>query len=70
MMNFNESKDDGGGNGISWTISTSSGLCSKQTTTPEPHHSIFLQAGCSSWCPTMSKHKRQFNYNKETDKQK
>ena len=25
-----------------------------QITTPAPHHSIFLQAGCSSWRPTNS----------------
>ena len=26
----------------------------RQITTPTPHHSIFLQAICSSWCPTNS----------------
>jgi len=24
----------------------------RQITTWAPHHSVFLQAGCSSWCPT------------------
>jgi len=28
--------------------------CSRQITTPAPHHSIFLQAVCSSWCPVNS----------------
>ena len=27
---------------------------SRQVTTPEPHHSVFLQAGCPSCCPTNS----------------
>jgi len=25
-------------------------ICCRQITTPAPHHSIFLQAWCSSWC--------------------
>ena len=39
--------------GISWTICKQSAPCSRQTTTPTPHHSILL-AGCSSWCQTNS----------------
>jgi len=33
------------GSGISWAICKPA-PCSKQTTTPAPNHSIFLQAGC------------------------
>jgi len=33
--------------GISWTICKQSAPRSRQITTPTPHHSIFLQAGCS-----------------------
>ena len=36
--------------GISWAIMS----CSRQTTTPAPHHSVFLQAGCPSCRPTNS----------------
>jgi len=36
------------GSGISWTI------CSRQITTPAPHHSSFLQARCPSCRPTNS----------------
>jgi len=43
-----------GGSGISWTICKSFAPHSRQITTPVPHHSIFLRAGCSSWCPTNS----------------
>jgi len=27
-------------------------ICSRQITTPAPHHSVFLQAGCPSYCTT------------------
>ena len=41
------------GSGISWAICKSA-PCSRQTTTPAPHHSVFLQAGCPSCRPTNS----------------
>ena len=44
--------------GISWDICKSA-PCSKQITMPTPHLS-FLQAGCPSCRPTVSKHWRQF----------
>ena len=34
------------GSGISWAICKSA-PCSRQITTPAPHHSVFLQAGCT-----------------------
>ena len=37
--------------GISWAICKSA-PCSRQVTTPVPHHSVFLQAGCPSCHPT------------------
>ena len=43
-----------GCSGISWTICKQSASCCRQITTPTPHHSVFLQAGCTSWCPTNS----------------
>jgi len=54
VLYFNEARDNGGGSGISWTICKSFALCSRQITTPAPHHSIFLYAGCSSCHPTNS----------------
>ena len=39
--------------GISWAICKSA-PSSRQITMPAPHHSIFLQAGCPSCCPTNS----------------
>ena len=39
--------------GISWAISKSA-PCSRQITTPAPHHSVFLQAGYPSCHPTNS----------------
>ena len=39
--------------GISWAICKSA-PCSRQTTTPAPYHSVFLQAGCPSCRPTNS----------------
>ena len=39
------------GSGISWTICKSAPH-SRQITMPAPHHSVFLQAGCPSCCPT------------------
>ena len=42
MMGFRD------GSGISWTICKQSAPRSRQITTSTPHHSIFLQAGCSS----------------------
>ena len=41
------------GSGISWGICKSA-PCSRQITTPVPHHSVFLQAGCPSCRPTNS----------------
>ena len=41
------------GSGISWAICKSAPR-SRQTTTPAPHHSVFLQAGCPSCRPTNS----------------
>ena len=41
------------GDGISWAICKSA-PCSRQITTPAPHHSVFLQAGCPSCRPTNS----------------
>ena len=41
------------GSGISWAICKSA-LRSRQTTTPAPNHSVFLQAGCPSCRPTNS----------------
>ena len=41
------------GSGISWTTCKSASH-SRQITTPAPHHSVFLQAGCPSCCPTNS----------------
>ena len=41
------------GSGISWAICKSASY-SRQTTTPAPHLSVFLQAGCPSCRPTNS----------------
>ena len=41
------------GRGISWAICKSA-PCSREITTPAPHHSVFLQAGCPSCRPTNS----------------
>ena len=41
------------GSGISWAVRKSA-PCSRQITMPAPHHSVFLQAGCPSCCPTNS----------------
>ena len=41
------------GSGISWAICKSAPL-SRQITTPTPHRSVFLQAGCPSCRPTSS----------------
>ena len=41
------------GSGISWAICKSAPR-STQITTPTPHHSVFLQAGCPSCRPTNS----------------
>ena len=49
-LDFTEARDSGG-SGISWTICKSA-LRSRQITTPIPHHSSFLQAGCPSYCRT------------------
>ena len=45
------------GSGISWAICKSAPR-SRQITTPVLHYSSFLQAGCPSCCPTVSKHWR------------
>jgi len=42
------------GSVISWTICKQYAPCSRQITTPTPHHAIFLRAGCSSRRPTNS----------------
>ena len=39
------------GSGISWAVCKSAPR-SRQTTTPAPHHSVFLQTGCPSCRPT------------------
>jgi len=44
--------------GISWTICKSASR-TRQITMPAPHCSVFLQAGCPSCRPTVSKHWRQ-----------
>ena len=41
------------GSGISWVICKSA-PCSRQITTPAPHHSVFLPVGCLSCRPTNS----------------
>jgi len=41
------------GSGIIWAVCKSAPR-SRQITTPAPHHSVFLQAGCPSCCPTYS----------------
>ena len=41
------------GSGIRWAICKSASR-SRQRTTPAPHHSVFLQAGCPSCRPTNS----------------
>jgi len=43
LNDLNEARDDVvlGCSGISWTICKQSALCSRQITTPTPHHSIF-----------------------------
>ena len=41
------------GTGISWAVCKSAPR-SRQITTPAPHHSLFLQAGCPSCRPTNS----------------
>ena len=52
-LDFTEARDSGtvSGSGISWAICMSSPR-SRQITTPAPHHSVFLQAGCPSCRPT------------------
>jgi len=40
------------GSGISWTVCNLH--LAPDTTTPAPHHSVFLQAGCPSCRPTNS----------------
>jgi len=41
------------GSGISRAICKSA-PCSRQITTPAPHHSVFYRPGCPSCCPTNS----------------
>ena len=41
------------GSGNSWAVCKSAPR-SRQITTPAPHHSVLLQAGCPSCCPTNS----------------
>jgi len=42
-LDLNEARDDGvfGCSGISWTTCKESAPCSRETTTPTPHNSIF-----------------------------
>ena len=50
------------GSGISWAVCKSVPR-SRQITTPAPHHSVFLQAGCPSCRPTTaSKHWRHSTF--------
>jgi len=42
------------GGGICWAICIMQACTSSQTTTPTSLHSVFLQAGCPSCCPTNS----------------
>jgi len=51
-LDLNEARDAGvwDGSGISWTIYKQPA----PDNTPTPHHSHFLQAGCSSCRPTLS----------------
>ena len=58
-LDLNEARDDGvlGCSGISWTICKQSAPHSRQIATPAAHHKL-LQAGCSSWHPTVLKHWR------------
>jgi len=46
-------QETGSGSGISWAVCKSAPR-SRQITTPAPHHSSFLQAGCPSCHPTNS----------------
>jgi len=46
-----------GGSGISWTICKSFASCSRQITTPVPHHSVFT--GRMTYLAPASKHWRQ-----------
>jgi len=54
-LDFTEARDSEWqtGSGISWAISKSA-PSSEQITTPVPHRSVFLQAGCPSCHPTNS----------------
>jgi len=56
------------GSGISWTICKQSAPCSRQITTPTPHHSVFYRPDALPDAqPTVSKHcfclrsKKRFN---------
>jgi len=64
-LDFTEARDSG--SGISWAICKSA-PCSRQTTSPTPHHSVFLQTGCPSCRKTNSikalKAKQMFKYRK------
>jgi len=51
-LDFNE-QETVSGSGISWAICKSAPH-SRQITTPAPHRSVFLQAGCPSYHPTSS----------------
>ena len=53
-LDFTEARQETvSGSGISWAICKSA-PCSRQITTPAPHRSVFLQAGCPSCRPTNS----------------
>ena len=53
-LDFTEARDsEVSGSGISWAICKSAPR-SRQITTPTPHRSVFLQAGCPSCRPTNS----------------
>ena len=55
-LDLNEARDDGvlGSSGISWTTSKQSAPCSRQITTPTPHHSIFYRPDALPDPPTNS----------------
>jgi len=58
-LDLNEARDDGvlGCSGISWTIRKQSAPCSRQITTPTPHHSkVYRPDALSDAQPTASKH--------------
>jgi len=63
-LDFTGARDSESGSGTRWAICKSAPR-TRQTTTPAPHRSVFLQAGCLSCRPTNSvralKAKKFFN---------